>query len=81
MRLKILDRGHSGFQKFVFAVMSTVLGGIAGPVRYMSYRRSFIGKYLAACFQEAMRSPRGEWSIWEREVFAAYVSKLNSCAY
>jgi hypothetical protein len=38
------------------------------------------GQTLSACFQEAMREGT-EWNDGETELVAAFVSRLNSCAY
>jgi hypothetical protein len=46
----------------------------------MSYRRDHFGKWMAAAVQDAMRN-QTEWSNFETELFAAFVSKLNRCEY
>jgi hypothetical protein len=43
------------------------------------YRFDFFGKHLGALFQQAMRGP-SEWSVFDREMMASYVSSLNQCA-
>jgi hypothetical protein len=80
MRLQILHNGHRPLQKLLLRVVARVVGQVPGPIAVMSYRREIFGKGLSACFQEAMRK-QTEWSDGETEVFAAFVSKLNSCAY
>ena len=50
------------------------------PILVMSYRRNHFGRWLAPCFQEAMRRSK-EWSKFETELFAAFVSTLNRCHY
>ena len=81
MRLQILENGHRPFQKIILSVIrATSEGHVAGPILVMSYRRELFGKYLAACFQEAMRGAT-EWTVGEVELFAAFVSKLNECKY
>jgi hypothetical protein len=80
MRLQILHNGHRPLQKLLLRVVARVVGQVPGPIAVMSYRREMFGKGLAACFQEAMRK-QSEWSDGETEVFAAFVSKQNSCAY
>ncbi len=81
MRLDILDNGHTPGQKAVLAQIRANSNGRApGPVLVMSYRRDLFGKYIAECFQEAMREST-EWSVGEVELFAAFVSNLNQCRY
>jgi hypothetical protein len=81
VRLTILEKGLRPVQKLVLAIFKTLTGGLVpGPLLALSYRRELCGKYLAACFQEGMREAT-EWSVSEVELFAAFVSKLNSCRY
>ena len=47
-------------------------------VRTLMFRSEFFGSKMM--FQEVMRGP-SPWTIGERELFAAYVSKLNACEY
>jgi hypothetical protein len=46
----------------------------------MRYRSHLFGKPLTAHTQAVMRGP-SEWSIGERELFAAFVSRLNQCQF
>ena len=81
MRLQILENGHRPVQKVFLSIIRAVSdGNVAGPILVMSYRRELFGKYLAACYQEAMRAAT-EWSLGEVELFAAFVSRLNACRY
>jgi len=81
MRLTILEKGLRPVQKLVLTIFKTLTGGLVpGPLLVLSYRRELCGKYLTVCFQEGMRKAT-EWSVQEVELFAAFVSKLNSCHY
>jgi len=80
MRLEILKSGHRPVQKLFLRFIATLIGQVPGPIAVMSYRPEIFGKGLSACFQEAMRRQK-EWSDGETEVFAAFVSRLNACAY
>ena len=81
MRLEILDNGHRRMQKVLFVLVRRLLGGnVPGPILTMSYRRELCGKKLALCFQEGMRECQ-EWPKGDVELFAAFVSQLNQCAY
>jgi len=39
------------------------------------------GKPFSRLLTEGMRSRASEWSIGERELFAAFVSRLNKCEF
>ncbi len=81
MRLRILEEGLRPVQKLILAIFKIMSGGLVpGPLLALSYRRELCGKHLAKCFQEGMRGAT-EWSVSEVELFAAFVSKLNSCQY
>ena len=46
----------------------------------LRYRPELFGHPASAYFQEVMKGP-SEWSEAERELFAAFVSKLNQCPF
>ena len=48
--------------------------------RILSYRADFFGQPFSAALQAALRGP-SDWSVGERELFAAFVSRHNQCAY
>ena len=81
MRLAKVERGRGLPAKLVFA-MIRVIGGMRAPdvVRTLVYRKSFFGGPHGALTQKVMRGP-SEWSIGDRELMAAYVSKLNQCSF
>jgi uncharacterized peroxidase-related enzyme len=80
MRLQILETGHRPLQKPLLSLIKHLIGDIPGPILVMSYRRELFGKPFAACLQEGMRG-MSAWSLGEVELFAAFVSKLNTCQY
>jgi hypothetical protein len=80
MRLEILRSGHRPVQKFFLAIIRRLVGQVPGPIATMSYRSEFWGKDFSGLLQEAMRGP-SSWSVFEREIFSAFVSKLNQCRY
>lgn len=81
MRLRILDRGHTLGTKALFVVVR-LLSGHRAPdvVKTLRYRREFFGAPMSEVFQAAMRGP-SEWSVADRELMAAYVSKTNACEF
>jgi len=81
MRLDILDRGHTFGTKALFAMIKLVTRHPAPDVvKVLKYRGEFFGKRMGEVFQEAMRGP-SDWSVGERELMAAYVSKQNECEF
>ena len=81
MRLGILDHGHGLGTKALF-VLIRVLSKHPAPdvVKLLKYRPDFFGDPINEVFQEAMRGP-SEWSVGDRELMAAFVSKTNECEF
>lgn len=81
MRLQILDTGHTFGKKALMAFVRTVSRvPVPDVVKTLFYRPEFFGTPMGQVFQEAMRGP-SDWSIAEREMMAAYVSKMNECEF
>jgi uncharacterized peroxidase-related enzyme len=79
MRLSILDRGHRLRTKALLAVVRLVSRQpVVDAVRLALYRPEFYG--AGDLTHEAMRGPSA-WSIGDRELMAAYVSKVNECPF
>jgi hypothetical protein len=81
VRLAILDGGHTIGRKLMFA-MIRVLSRHPVPdvVKTLTYREELFGAPMGEVFQEVMRGP-SDWTIGERELMAAYVSKVNECEF
>jgi hypothetical protein len=62
--------------------LEQVLQGEPVPdvMRVMAYRSALFGKHFVAWLQEVMRGP-SDWSVGERELFAAFVSRKNQCPF
>jgi hypothetical protein len=67
-------------QKLLLRAFNVMFGRTPGPVLIASYNKAFFGNGWAPCMKKGMRSAT-EWSIGEIELFAAFVSRLNSCGY
>jgi hypothetical protein len=81
MRLKRVEHGHRLPQKMVLWLIRLMRGRRAPDIiRTLFYRPEFLGKPLSAWTQAVMRGP-SEWSVAERELFAAFTSKLNQCVF
>jgi hypothetical protein len=81
MRLDVLDNGHTFGKKALF-MMIRVMSRHPAPdvVKTLQYRPEFFGGLMSPVFQETMRGS-SEWSIGDRELMAAYVSKTNECEF
>lgn len=81
MRLAALDTGHKLTTKALFAFIRTMSRHpVPDVVKTLLYRPEFFGGAMNEVFQETMRGS-SEWSIGERELMAAYVSKVNECEF
>lgn len=81
MRLKKIESGQKLSKRLVLALMGLKLGERAPDVlRTVWYRSEYFGDPYGHYLNAVMRGP-SEWSVGERELFAAFVSKLNECAF
>lgn len=81
MRLRILGRRHTLKTRLLFALIRVTSGFRASDVvRTLAYRSEFFGGPMREVFQESMRGPSA-WSVGERELMAAYVSRINACDF
>ena len=81
MRLDVLDHGHPFTTKALFALIHLVSRHRAPDVvKTLRYRPEFFGAQMRDVFQEVMRGPSG-WSVADRELMAAYVSRVNACDF
>jgi uncharacterized peroxidase-related enzyme len=81
MRLSILDSGHRFGTKVLFAIIRVVSRQPAPEVvKLLMYRPDFFGAHMKALTHEAMRG-QSEWSVGDRELMAALVSKANKSEY
>lgn len=80
MRLQRVHRGHPLPDKLKLVAMRLFAGHAPGVVRTMLYRKSFFGGKFSELTQHVMRGP-SPWSVGERELFAAFVSRLNQCVF
>jgi len=81
MRLKAVERGDRLADRLLYGVMR-ITSGFRAPdvVRTLRYRKDFFGAPHRAHTQAIMRGPSA-WTVGERELFAAFVSRLNQCLF
>ena len=81
MRLTNVERGDSLKNRIFFGIVRLASGfRIPDVVRTLRYRAGFFGRHHANHTHEAMRGASA-WSVGERELMAAFVSKLNECRF
>jgi uncharacterized peroxidase-related enzyme len=79
MRLTILDSGHRLRTKALLALIRLVSRQpVVDAVKLALYRPEFYG--AGDLTHEAMRGRSG-WSVGDRELMAAFVSKVNECQF
>src|SRR6516162_8705304 len=81
MRLSILEKGHSVGTKVLFVIIRLFSGHpVVDAVKLVMYRPDFYGGPMKQLTHEAMRGPSA-WSVGDRELMAAYVSKVNGTEF
>ena len=79
MYLRNVESGHRLHHRLLMSAMR--LGGkVPDVVRTLLYRGEFFGRPYAVLMQAVMRGP-SEWSVGNRELFAAFVSRQNQCSF
>ena len=81
MRLRRVEHGHRLGEKLKL-IFIRIVGRRRVPdvVKTILYRPEFWGRPMCAWTQAVMRGP-SEWSVGERELFAAFTSRLNQCVF
>jgi uncharacterized peroxidase-related enzyme len=81
MRLEILNRGYGPGARLLFALIRLVSRHpVPDAARLVFYRPDFYGSLAKQFTHEAMRGPSA-WPVADRELMAAYVSKVNGSAF
>lgn len=81
MRLEILNTGYRFGTRILFAFVRRISGfPLPDAARLGFYRPDFYGGRMRAFTHQSMRGS-STWSIGDRELMAAFVSKLNECKF
>jgi len=81
MRLTILERHHRpGVRLFLLALRVLSRREPPDVVKTIYYRPEYFGAPYSGLVQDLLRG-RSEWSVGQRELFAAFVSRLNQCPF
>ena len=81
MRLDVLNHGYRPGTKLLFALIRLVSRHpVPDAAKLVFYRPDFYGNAAKEFTHEAMRG-ESAWSVGDRELMAAYVSKVNGTAF
>jgi hypothetical protein len=81
MRLQQVESGQQLPQRLVLRAMR-LFSRMEPPdvVKTCLYRSDFFGKHYGEVVHQVMRG-ESEWTVGERELFAAFTSRLNQCPF
>jgi uncharacterized peroxidase-related enzyme len=81
MRLSNVEKRHRWPQKLMLGMIRLISGmRHLDVLRTLLYRPEFFGQPYSNWMQALMRG-QSEWSIGQRELFAAFTSNLNQCRF
>ena len=81
MRIRKTESGHAFRERLILGIIRLISGHPAPDVvKTLFYRPGFFGRPFSELVQQVMRGP-SEWTVGEREMFAAVVSKFNRCKF
>ncbi len=81
MRVAAVEHRHRFAQKLKLGLIRLLSRRpVPDVVKTLMYRPEFFGRPQCEWTQAVMRGP-SEWSIGERELFAAFTSRLNHCVF
>ncbi len=81
MRLRKVESGHRLQQKlFLFFIQLISFRKPFDVVKLFMYRPEYFGKDFCSFGHEVLRGP-SDWSVGERELFGAFIAKLNKCVF
>jgi hypothetical protein len=81
VRLQCLEEGHDPQEAQLLEFIRSQRGTEPPDVlKTLHYRPELYGRPFSAALDPAMNGP-SDWSVGERELFAAFVSSLNQCPF
>jgi len=81
MRLSVVDKDFAfPARAFVALIRRKMKGEPPDVVKTQLYRPALFGRWSSPAFQDVMRGP-SPWTPGERELFAAYTSRLLQCPF
>jgi hypothetical protein len=81
VRLQCLEDGHDSQEAHALELIRAQRG-VEPPdvLKTLHYRPELFGRPFSDTLDLAMNGP-SDWSVGERELFAAFVSSLNQCPF
>ena len=79
-RLAVLREGHPPEVKAELERLQAENGFVSDVLRMLKYRPELFGEPFSEALQDVMRGP-SDWTVAERELFAAFVSAQNQCPF
>jgi hypothetical protein len=81
MRLRRVERGQRLKQRLILKVIRwTQRREPPDVLKTIFYRPELFGARFSAACHEVLRGP-SQWSVGERELFAAFTSSVNQCPF
>ena len=81
MRLTVVDRDFAWPARLFLTLVRRVSGQEAPDVvKAQLHRPNLFGRWASPATHDIMRGP-SSWTVGERELFAAYVSRLLQCPF
>ena len=81
MRIARVEHRHRLKEKLKLGLIRVLSGRrVPDVVKTIMYRPELWGKPMSDWTQVVLRGP-SQWSVGERELFAAFTSKLNQCVF
>ena len=79
-RLAIFELGQTSETQARIEAAREANGFVSDVGLMLMYRPELFGCPFSEALQEVMRGP-SDWTVAERELFAAFVSSLNQCPF
>lgn len=81
MRLQVVEHGTTIGEKAKLLLLRVLMRRrVPDIVRTLVHRAAFFGDHMNQWTQAVMRGPSA-WSVGDRELFAAFTSRLNQCVF
>jgi len=81
VRLSNVEHRHTLKHRLILGVIRIMRGQRAPDIiRTLFYRSDYLGRPISEWTHAVMRGPSA-WTVWERELFAAFTSRLNQCVF
>jgi hypothetical protein len=81
MRVERVSTGHRFKERMILKIIRARSKREPPDVaKTLMYRPEFFGRPFSTVLHQVMRGP-SEWTVGERELFAAFTSRVNECVF